>query len=403
MKIAYLNAFSGISGDMLLGALVDAEVPLAHLKKELKKIPVDGYRLTATQVRRHGIAATKVDVHVTGHAHPARTWNDVQNLIRKSSLPADIAARGLRIFEILFRAEAKVHGVAFEKAHLHELAAVDCIVDIFGAVIGFAWLGVEQLLVAPINLGSGTVKTDHGMLPVPAPATAELLKGYISYGSTVPFELTTPTGAAILAGLGSISAPMPPCRPIATAHGAGGRDLDGQPNVLRLTYAESLLPAADNAQNPLTVLIETNIDDMNPQIYEDAMAKLFSAGALDVWLEQIVMKKSRPATKLCVLADESMTTKMADVIFRETTSIGIRFYPAERIMLDRTVETIRLPYGSARMKVARLGETIMNRTPEFDDLKMLSRTTGIPIKQITADVLNAVKPEQPVQQRKQRK
>lgn len=390
MKIAYLNPFSGISGDMLLGALVDAGVPLAHLKKELKKIPVEGYRLAAEKVRRHGIAATKVDVHLTRHGHPARTWKDVQTLIRKSSLSPDIAARGLKIFEILFQAEAKVHGVAFEEAHLHELAAVDCIVDIFGAVIGLSRLGIEKIIVAPINLGSGMVRADHGMLPVPAPATAELLHGFVSYGSSVPFELTTPTGAAILAGLGAVSGPMPLCRPVATAHGAGNRDIDGQPNVLRLTCADSLQTADDIAPNTLTVLIETNIDDMNPQIYEDVMTKLFAAGALDVWLEQIVMKKSRPGTKLCVLADESMAAQMAERIFRETTSIGIRLYPAERILLDRTIETVRLPYGTVRIKTSRLGETVMNQSPEYDDLKALSGKTGAPIKQITSDVARAV-------------
>jgi len=390
MKIAYLNPFSGISGDMLLGALVDAGVPLTHLKKELKKIPVDGYRLTATAIRRHGIAATKLDVHLTKHSHPARTWKDVQTLIRKSSLSPDIATNGLKIFEVLFQAEAKVHGVACEKAHLHELAAVDCIVDIFGAVIGLSRLGIERIIVAPINLGSGMVKTDHGMLPVPAPATAELLQGFIAFGSSVPFELTTPTGAAILRGLGAVSAPMPPCRTLATAHGAGNRDIEGQPNVLRLTYADSLQTAPDAAPNTLTVLIETNIDDMNPQIYDDVMTKLFAAGALDVWLEQILMKKNRPGTKLCVLADESMASQMAEHIFRETTSIGIRFYPAERILLDRTIETVRLPYGTVRIKTSRLGETVMNQAPEYDDLKAISRKTGAPIKQITSDVTRAV-------------
>lgn len=401
MKIAYLNPFSGISGDMLLGALVDAGVPLAHLKKELKKIPADGYRLIASVVRRHGIASTKVDVRMTKQIHPARTWKDVQTLIHQSSLSPDIAAKGLRIFEVLFRAEAKVHGVAFERAHLHELSAVDCIVDIFGAVIGLTWLGIEKIMVAPINLGSGMVKTDHGMLPVPAPATAELLQGFIAFGSSVPFELTTPTGAAILRGLDAVSAPMPPCRPIATAHGAGNRDIDGQPNVLRLTYADTLQAAADAAPNAMTVLIETNIDDMNPQIYEDVMTKLFAAGALDVWLEQIVMKKSRPGTKLCVLARDAMASQIAEQIFRETTSIGIRFYPVERILLDRTIETIRLPYGTVRIKTSRLGETVMNQAPEYDDLKALSRETGVPIKQITFDVARAVAPRPGQKKRKE--
>lgn len=390
MKIAHLDAFSGLSGDMLLGVLVDAGVPLAHMKRELKKLPVDGYRLTAAKVMRHGIAGTKVDVHLTGHAHPARTWKDVRALIKKSSLPESVREKGLRIFELLFQAEAKVHGVSLDRAHLHELAAVDCIVDVFGSVIGLEYLGVKRLTVSPVNTGSGTVDTSHGTLPVPAPATAELLRGFAAYGSGIPFELTTPTGAAVLAGLAAESGPMPVCIPDRTAYGAGNRDLQNQPNVLRMTLAALTESASRPDDSRSAVVVETNIDDMNPQFFEDVMEKLFAGGALDVWLEQVIMKRSRPGTKLCVLAGKADVAELAGIVFRNTTTLGVRLYPVERIMLDRSMLSVRLPHGTVRAKVGRLGETIMNTSLEYADLKDLSGRTGIPIKVLAADAVRAL-------------
>ena len=400
MKIAHLDAFSGLSGDMLLGVLVDAGVPLAHMKRELKKLPVDGYRLTAAKVLRYGIAATKVDVHLTGHGHPARTWKDVRTLIKKSSLPENVREKGLRVFELLFQAEAKVHGVSLDRAHLHELAAVDCIVDIFGTVIGLEYLGVKRLTVSPVNTGSGTVETSHGTLPVPAPATAELLRGFAAYGSGIPFELTTPTGAAVLAGLAAESGPMPVCIPERTAYGAGNRDLQNQPNVLRMTLAAFTESASQPDDSRSTVVMETNIDDMNPQLFEDVMEKLLAGGALDVWLEQIIMKRSRPGTKLCVLAADADVAELAHIVFLNTTTLGVRLYPVERIMLDRSMLSIRLPHGTVRAKVGLLGETVMNTSLEYADLKDLSGRTGIPIKVLAADALRALPSRAPLRRKR---
>ncbi|HSW64130.1 MAG TPA: nickel pincer cofactor biosynthesis protein LarC [Dissulfurispiraceae bacterium] len=399
MKIAHLDAFSGLSGDMLLGVLVDAGVSLASLRRELKKIPIDGYSLSAKKVMRHGITATKVDVHLTKLAHPARTWKDICRLIKSSAVSPDLQQKGLHVFELLFQAEAKVHGMPFEHAHLHELSAVDCIVDIFGSIIGLHMLGVERLSVSPINMGSGTVKTAHGILPVPAPATAELLKGFAAYGSDVPCELTTPTGAAILNGLSAISGPMPVSIPFRTAYGAGNKDLQTQPNVLRLMLAHthgSVLRAEEPAE---TMVLETNIDDMNPQIFDDVMDKLLDAGALDVWLEQVIMKKSRPAAKICILADGGMIAKLAEILFINSTTLGVRVYPVGRIVLDRTITSIRLPYGTIRAKVGRRGDAVMNTSFEYADLKVLSGKTGIPIKKITADALRAF-PDSPSARKK---
>ena len=260
-------------------------------------------------------------------------------------------------------------------------------------------LGVERLSVSPINMGSGTVKTAHGILPVPAPATAELLKSFAAYGSDVPYELTTPTGAALLNGLSAISGPMPVSIPLRTAYGAGSVDLQTQPNVLRLTLAHTLGSALQPHETAETMVMETNIDDMNPQIFDDVMDKLLEAGALDVWLEQVIMKKSRPATKICILARHGMIAKLAEILFRNSTTLGVRIYPVDRIVLDRTIASIRLPFGTIRAKVGRLGDDVMNTSFEYADLKALSGKTGIPIKQLAADALRAF-PNSPAAKKK---
>jgi hypothetical protein len=315
-------------------------------------------------------------------------------------LPENVREKGLRIFELLFQAEAKVHGVSLDRAHLHELAAVDCIVDIFGTVIGLEYLGVKRLTVSPVNTGSGAVTTSHGMLPVPAPATAELLRGFAIYGSGIPFELTTPTGAAVLAGLAAESGPMPACIPERTAYGAGNRDLQSQPNVLRMTLAAVAEPASRPDNSRSAVVMETNIDDMNPQLFEDVMEKLFAGGALDVWLEQMIMKKSRPGTKLCVLAADADVTELAGIVFRNTTTLGVRLYQVERIMLDRSMLSLRLPQGTVRAKVGRLGEAIMNTSLEYSDLKDLSGRTGIPMKVLAADAIRALHSRTPLRRKR---
>jgi hypothetical protein len=405
MKTAYIECSAGISGDMCLGALVDAGVSLSAMKRSLNKIPIVGYTLSSRKVIRAGISATKVDVHIkesTVRAHrktplyklPARRWKDIQNIIRKSVLPENIKDKGLSAFKNLFEAEGKVHGEPFDSVHLHELGATDCIVDIFGTLISLDLLGIEKVITSPVNLGQGTVHTDHGVLPVPAPATIEILRGYPVYSSEIPFELTTPTGAVILKTLASSCVSFPRLTVETIGYGAGKKDITAVPNVLRLMigeeYTASDKPIAPASENSV-IILETNIDDMNPQYFENVMNRLFAAGALDVFLENIIMKKSRPGIKITTIVRESDADKMADILFTETTTIGIRMYRADRKILEREVKRIKTRYGFVRYKVSRLKGKVVTTTPEYEDVKALSEKTGTPIK-IIAEELARFKP-----------
>jgi hypothetical protein len=279
MKTAYLDCFSGVSGDMFLGALADSGVSLTDVRRHISNIPIQGYRITSRKVLRCGISATKVDVIVkSSHpraGHGGTTWNDIRRLIDASTLPAGIRQKGLGVFRTLFEAEAEVHGEPFDRVHLHELGGVDCIVDIFGTVIGLDMLGVSQMVTSPVNVGSGTVTTAHGTFPVPAPATIALLRDYPVFSSGIPYELTTPTGAALIKGLGATSDHHPGMRVERIGYGAGGKDIHGAPNVLRILVGERS-PAKGSVDVPdSVVVIEANIDDMNPQLYETVMARLF--------------------------------------------------------------------------------------------------------------------------------
>lgn len=394
MKIAYFDCFSGISGDMCLGALVDAGAGIGKIRSLLGNLPVRHFDLRARKVSRCGLASTKVDVVLEkgSNASPVR-WKEIEAIINKSKIDEKIRDQGLHIFRKLFEAEARVHGERFEAVHLHELGGIDCIVDIFGTVIGLDLLGVRKVYASPINLGSGTIKSDHEILPVPAPATAELLKGLPVYSSDVPFELTTPTGAAILAGLGVEAIPFPAMRIEGTGYGAGNRDLKNLPNTLRISVGEGEGAAPGTAAHAGVIVMETNIDDMNPQFYENVIDKLFKAGALDVFLENIIMKKGRPAVKLTVIAEEHTCDGLASLIFRETTTIGLRFYKAGRRVLSREIRKFKSGFGEVRVKIARLEGDIVNVSPEYDDLKALSKRTGQPMKKLSEVVLTAVKDE----------
>jgi uncharacterized protein (TIGR00299 family) protein len=387
---------------MCLGALVDAGASLSAIKCSLKKIPIAGYALSSRKVMRAGISATKVDIQIKNpaasahrdtllHTAQARRWKDIQNIIRKSILPERIKDQGLAIFKNLFEAEGKVHGDPFDSVHLHELGAMDCIVDIFGTLISLDFLGVEKVLTSPVNLGQGTVNTAHGSLPVPAPATIELLKGYPVYSSEVPFELTTPTGAVILKTLASSCASLPQITIETIGYGAGNQDITDMPNVLRLMIGEEYtainktgLPVSENS----VIILETNIDDMNPQYFEGVMNSLLAAGALDVFLENIIMKKSRPGIKITAIAREKDTDKMTDILFSDTTTIGIRMYRADRKILEREVRRIKTRYGFVRFKLSRLKGKIVTTTPEYEDMKAISEKTNTPIKNIAEELAN---------------
>lgn len=385
MKIAYFDCSSGISGDMCLGALIDAGVPVAKLENELRKIPIKGYKLKVKRVKRSGFAATKAEViqkaahesHITEH----RKWKDVERTIRTSSLSDEIKQKGLSIFRRLFTAEAKVHGETFDAAHLHELGAVDSIVDILGTVIGLKLLGIEKVYSSSVNTGGGSVRTKHGILPVPAPATAELLKGIPVYSDGINYELTTPTGAVILKKISSSFGTIPDMVIEKIGIGAGNKDFKDKPNVLRILIGQSKDQRAENREQKVAV-IETTIDDMNPQIYEYVMEKLFKAGALDVYLTQLIMKKGRPGIKLTVLCNSKEKEKMMKILFEETTTIGLRFYEADRQTLKREIKEINTALGKVKVKTSKLGSDIIKITPEYEDCKKLAKKLKMPLIEV---------------------
>ncbi len=384
MTLAYFDCFSGISGDMILGALVDAGVPIESLRHELEKLNLPGYEITALKVTRAGIAATKVHVCLDKEEQPARHLSDIRGLIETSTVSPTIKQKSIAIFERLAEAEAKVHGTTTDKVHFHEVGAVDAIVDIVGAAIGLELLGVTVIAGSAVNVGSGTVETAHGTLPVPAPATVELLKGIPSYGSAVRFELATPTGAAILATLGSSFGPMPDLSVNRISYGAGSQEIEGQPNVLRLMLGEP----AGAYEGDSSILIETNIDDMNPQVYDHVIGKLLAQGAQDAYLTPVIMKKGRPGILLSVLADRAKTDALLDTIFRETTSIGVRIREVGRKKLSREIREVDTGYGKIRIKVSRRGNEILTVTPEYEDCRKIAEETKLPLKQIIEEAKN---------------
>jgi len=388
--IAYFDCFSGISGDMTLGALVDAGVPLSGLRNELARLPVKGYELTSKEVKRAGMRATKVDVEIQGargKGQGARKWKDIDKIIKTSTLSKDIKLKGLHIFRRLFEAEARVHGGKFDEVHLHELGAIDCIVDIFGSLIGLDILGIDTIYSSALNLGSGSIKSEHGLLPVPAPASVELLKDIPVYSSGVQFELTTPTGAVLMSSLASGFGPVPDMKILKAGVGAGDKDFREQPNILRIFIGEKTenkQGSGDRRQGTeeAITVIETNIDDMNPQVYEYVMEKMLKAGALDVFLTQIIMKKGRPGIKLSVLCNEDRKDAMSEIILKETTSIGLRFYRADRKTLQRDIVSLDTQYGRVRVKKSLLGKEIQKASPEYEDCRKIAKKFNIPLLEV---------------------
>jgi uncharacterized protein (TIGR00299 family) protein len=390
LKIAYFDCSSGISGDMCLGALVDAGVPPKKLERELKQLRIKGYKLLSKKVKRAGFRATKVDVIAGGkraREQDSKRWKNVERIIKASSLSESVKQKGLRIFKRLFEAEAKVHGERFDKAHLHELGAVDCIVDIMGTLICLELLGIDKIYASPVNLGSGFIKTEHGILPVPAPATAEILREIPVYSDGTPIELTTPTGAVILKELSSGFGDMPDMVIGKIGIGAGNKDFKERANVLRVFIGQDK-HRTQTIDNKVTV-IETTIDDMNSQIYEYAMERLFKAGALDVYLTQLIMKKGRPGIKLTVLGRSKDKDKLIKIIFEETTTIGVRFYEAGRQTLEREIKEINSALGKVRVKISKLGSDIIKTTPEYEDCKKLAKKLNVPLIEVMKKISSA--------------
>ena len=378
MKIAYFDCFSGISGDMILGALVDAGVPFDRLKEGLSKLKLDGYTLTASTVLKKGIKATKVDVVIESPELPGRPLRDLREIISESALDLSVKEKSLSIIQRLARAEAVVHNCPVEEVHFHEVGHIDTIVDVVGAVYGLQLLDAGRVVSSPIDTGSGCVEMSHGVFPIPAPATAELLKGIPVYSSGIERELTTPTGAAIIATMASSFQALPEMRLLAVGYGAGGWDLPEKANVLRVFVGEDV----QGYDADEVMLLETNIDDMNPQIYEYLIERLLQAGALDVYLTPIMMKKSRPAHILSIVTRVEDLDAIRSLVFRETTTLGIRSSKVTRSILKREIREVELPYGKVRVKISGGPGGVSNISPEYEDCKRLALETGAPLKDI---------------------
>ena len=380
MKAAYFDCFSGISGDMTLGALVGAGCPLELLREKLQGLQVPGWQISAEKVWKNGMAATHVHVK-TEDTQTHRSLSTILAIIDKSELDTDVKARASAIFTKLGEAEAAVHDVPLEKIHFHEVGAVDAIVDIVGASIGFSALGIESFSCSALNVGGGTAKMAHGVLPVPAPATARLLMGKPTYSNGLQKELVTPTGAAIVATLCEHFGPQPAMKVSAIGYGAGTTDLETQPNVLRLMVGEVAAKQVEGHGGTIRVL-EANVDDMSPQIFGYLVDKALAAGALDVFSAPVQMKKSRPGmlvTVLCMPEDEA---KFREMLFAETTTIGVRSHLVERYALAREHVKVSTRFGEVRVKVARANGRVQQVSPEFDDCRRLAEEKNVPLHEV---------------------
>jgi uncharacterized protein (TIGR00299 family) protein len=383
-RILYLDCASGASGDMLLGAVVDLGLPLERLQEELAKLALPGYRLEARRVTRSGLSATKVDVIVDEAGPGHRHLHDVLEIVQASRLEGGVKERAKALFRRLAEVEAAVHGTSVEKVHFHETGAVDSIVDIVGGVIAFRWLGAARVVASPLNLGTGTVTMSHGTFPVPPPATAKLVEAVPVYAEGEG-ELLTPTGALLVTGYATGYGPLPAMRIEATGHGAGGRDTKGRPNVLRLIVGDEVeRPAGDRV-----LVLETELDDAAPQLLGPLLDQLLGKGALDAFFTPVQMKKGRPGILVTVLCEASRREALEEILFRETTTLGIRRQEWERTVLERETATVETAYGPIRVKIGRRAGAVYNAWPEFDDCQRAAGEKGVAVKEVLAAALSA--------------
>ncbi len=377
MKLLYLDCFAGISGDMLLGALIDLGVSEDALRAELAKLKLPGYTISTRRVVKQNIAATKFDCDA-GHEHAHRSYTEIAGMITGSGLSEIVKRRAVSVFRRLGEAEAKIHGVSLEKIHFHEIGAVDSIVDIVGACVALELLGVDEIQAAPPPLGSGFVETAHGKFPVPAPATLELLKGVPTESSPERCELVTPTGAALLVEFCVKFGPMPAMSIEKIGYGAGSRELLKTPNVLRAVLGET----TDSAESDKVAVIETNIDDMNPQLFGDVMEQVLAAGALDVFLTPVQMKKNRPGTLLTVLCEPGDADRFAELVLTHTTTFGVRIHEARRLKLDRQIVSVKTRFGEIAVKIGRQNGKIITRSPEYDSCRAAATRNNVSMKEV---------------------
>lgn len=382
MYIAYFDCFSGISGDMILGALIDAGLDVYQLEKELRKLNIAGYTIRAEKTTRQGISGTRFFVDAE-EDHVERRLRDIEEIIDQSNLDEDIKTSGKEIFCTLASVEATIHNGSLEEVHFHEIGAVDSIVDIIGALIGFRILGIETVHASRIPVGTGFVECDHGTFPLPAPATLELLKDIPIYPRETERELVTPTGIAILKHVAKSFGIIPAMKIENIGYGAGSRDLK-IPNLLRIWIGKA--EAAKLYEEDDVILIETNIDNMNPEFFGYTSEKLLERGALDVFMTPIFMKKNRPGTLLSVLITPDKLEETQSIIFSETTSLGIRIQHIERKKLLREIITVDTIFGRVRVKIGKIGQEVENISPEYEDCKKIAITEGIPLRTVHDEV-----------------
>ena len=399
MSTLYFDCFSGASGDMILGALLDLGLPLDGLRGALGSLAIEYGEVTAERVSRAGVAATKFrlvekssaapaagDAVAASPSHRHHHLKHIVAAIRRSSLTPEGQDRAVHLFERLAEAEAAIHDTPIERVHLHEVGALDSIIDIVGAVYAFEWFGIADVVVSPLNVGGGTVRCAHGVFPVPAPATARLLAGAPVYGNGTS-ELVTPTGALLLTAYAREFGRLPAMRLNRTGYGAGDRDSSDTPNVLRVLHGDRSGAATDASER--VVQIECEIDDMNPQLFGPLMDRLTEAGALDVFYAAVQMKKNRPGTLVTVVAPPARREALAAVLFTHTTTIGMRYQEMLRDTLDREIRTIETPVGAVRFKVATRAGRVLNAAPEFDDCARIAAERGMAIKDVQALAMRA--------------
>jgi uncharacterized protein (TIGR00299 family) protein len=378
MKVAYFDCPSGVAGDMILGALVDAGIPFETLRDRLAGLRLPGYTLERREVMKGAFRATKIEVHVGTHGpegHPHRDLPAILRIIDAADLPLAVKENVSRIFRRLAQAEGRVHGVPPERVEFHDVGAVDAIVDVTGSCIGLDWLGVAAVHCSALPIGGGMVRGPHGPIPLPAPGTAELLKGFPVVDTGVKRELVTPTGAAILTTLAAGAGSMPAMTVTAVGYGAGTMDLD-TPNVLRVFVGETV----EQEGLETIVQVETTVDDMSPQLYEPLMERLFEAGALDVHLTPVLMKKSRPGVVVTALCEPGAVRALTRTCFEESTTIGVRWTTYQRQRLPREMVTLATSLGALAYKVSRLDGRIVTVTPEFDEVRRIAREKGLPVR-----------------------
>jgi len=383
VRTAYFDCQTGAAGNMILASLIDAGADVRAIEKQLRKLPVKGWSLKLAKVRRRGVAARHLEVRQG--PQPERRLADIFRLVDRAGLSDKVTGSAYLIFGALAKAEAKVHGTSLDKVHFHEVGAVDAMVDIVGTCLALEGLGIERVLCSPLNVGRGKVKCAHGWLPVPAPATALLLRKAKIYQDDQDGELVTPTGAAILATLSSGFGPMPVMSVASVGHGAGTIETK-VPNMVRAFIGES---GGGGEALPGTVLLETNLDDLNPQVYEHLMDLLFERGALDVWLTPVIMKKSRPGTVLSALVPQESEMAAADLILRETTTLGLRRRLVERHALPREMARVRTKYGPISGKVALLGPGGRRFVPEYSECRKAALKSGVPLRVVQEEAVRA--------------